>query len=108
MLREPSGLESSSGAAEPCRDSERSGVAESMTHASPDAPSARLMRPLPPFSHATCAADDGLFAGLPDLAAMLGRSAPHALQEELGAPLEGSAQVGDASADADAAPAPEP
>ena len=108
MLREPSGFESSSGAAEPCRDSERSGVAESMTHASPDAPSARLMRPLPPLSHATCAADDGLFAGLPDLAAMLGRSAPHALQEELGAPLEGGAQVGDASADADAAPAPEP
>jgi diguanylate cyclase (GGDEF)-like protein/PAS domain S-box-containing protein len=74
------------------------------------------MRPLPPLSHATCAAGDGLFAGLPDLAAMLGRSAPHALQEELGAPLEECTEaddarsntVGAAPADADAAPAPEP
>ncbi|WP_341806108.1 PAS domain-containing protein, partial [Nitratidesulfovibrio liaohensis] len=45
--------------------------------------------PLPslsPLPSALCAAGDGLFAGLPDLAAMLGKPAPCELQEELGAP----------------------
>uniref|UniRef100_B8DJE3 Diguanylate cyclase/phosphodiesterase with PAS/PAC sensor(S) n=1 Tax=Nitratidesulfovibrio vulgaris (strain DSM 19637 / Miyazaki F) TaxID=883 RepID=B8DJE3_NITV9 len=85
MLREPSGVHTMPGTAEshaePHADPERSAMAEAM--ASPNAPRRPALSPLPP---PPCVAGDGLFAGLPDLAAMLGKPAPDAVQEEPGAP----------------------
>ncbi|MBG3875908.1 PAS domain-containing protein, partial [Desulfovibrio oxamicus] len=110
MLREPSGAHPVSGTAESHADPERSAMAEAMagkdaarrvgpsdTPPQPDTSRSPQANPSPqahgvplpslsPLPSGLCVAGDGLFAGLPDLAAMLGKPARCALQEELGAP----------------------
>ncbi|MEG6505914.1 sensor domain-containing protein [Nitratidesulfovibrio sp. 1201_IL3209] len=75
-----------------------SGIAGAPTHADADlssgqpdaaAPPIQPHSPLPPPEpqpHATCVSGDSLFAGLPDLAAMLGTSPTRSVQEEPATP----------------------
>jgi diguanylate cyclase (GGDEF)-like protein/PAS domain S-box-containing protein len=100
-----------SGSAESHPDPERPTVVDAMASPNAPRPFGHPDAPLPslsPLPSPLCVAGDGLFAGLPDLAAMLGKPAPSALREELGAsPIPGTSETISAPAAQDS-PSDEP